>query len=138
VGLDERYGAKFMNDYRYISDFSVDTSTALFHTNHDFLKTSLRVVEEEKAGNADVRCIVVTHHLPSHAVVHDKYKDMTHLTPFFAAHCDDLLHKPVDYWVYGHTHVANSHEINGVHVLCNPFGYPSETSYVDMQKTIVV
>ena len=74
------------------------------------------------------KCIVITHHLPTFKVIHSKYKDSIELNSFFASNSDELISDPVIYWIYGHTHTASSHNINGVKVLCNPKGYPNEKS----------
>ena len=35
------------------------------------------------------------------------------------------------YWIYGHTHNEMEYEKFGVTCICNPFGYPAESSYGD-------
>jgi hypothetical protein len=133
---DHESSAHYINDYNFITGFTPAECTSLFRANYSFIKSCLDVVEERKRREPSIRCMVITHHLPSFGVVHEKYSGMTHLTPFFAAPCDALIGPPVDYWIYGHTHKANEHVINGVRVLCNPKGYAKEDSGYDSSKCV--
>lgn len=45
------------------------------------------------------------------------------LNPAFASHMPELVRKPVDLWVHGHTHCSVDYVTDGTRVLCNPRGY---------------
>jgi predicted phosphodiesterase len=79
---------------------------------------------EENIEEGDV---VVTHHLPSLKLIHDKYKN----SPFnsgFATDLDDLIDesKP-KIWIAGHTHFPFDLMHNETtRLVVNPVGYPGE------------
>jgi len=31
------------------------------------------------------------------------------------------------YWIFGHTHNETEYEVEGIHCIANPMGYPSES-----------
>lgn len=138
--VDDSYKKNYiyMNDYNYIKNFTVDHSNELYKQSYDFIKNSLETIklntyslnesQNEKSNKNQTKCIVITHHLPSFELINKKYKNMTDINIFFASKSDDLINIPVNYWIYGHTHTKSLHEINGVKLLCNPKGYPSEHS----------
>lgn len=72
--------------------------------------------------------VVITHHLPASPSIAEKYKNHP-LNPAFASRLEDIIEKyQPDLWIHGHTHVACDYEIFGTRVVCNPRGYPSESS----------
>ena len=117
-----------INDYKFISGFTIDQSNAFFEESKAFLEQSIqKCVEEEK------KCIVITHHMPSFTLINPIYKGNP-INSYFASDCDYLIKPPVQLWAYGHTHHRANHNINGVELICNPKGYPSE--YSGYSKTI--
>lgn len=145
--VDDKYKhfSIYMNDYNYIKNFTVNESNQLYIDSFNFIKNSIEQIKEfnqtlsikqteqieqtEQTEQTQTnKCIVITHHLPTFKVIHPNYKDEIELNSFFASNSDELICDPVLYWVYGHTHSVSSHDINGVKVLCNPKGYPSERS----------
>ena len=72
--------------------------------------------------------VVVTHHLPATLSIAGKYENNP-LNPAFASRLDDIIEQyQPDLWIHGHTHVPCDYEIFGTRVVCNPRGYPSESS----------
>ena len=125
--------SKYINDYIQIKNFDVDKNNILYDINYRFLEESInRVKQEEK------KCIIVTHHMPSFKAIHEKYKNQTEYSPFFASNCDKLIDHPVLYWLYGHTHTKNITQINNIDVICNPKGYPDELSNYDKKLFIKI
>lgn len=120
-----------INDYRIIKGFTVDINNKLYEENYKFLETSINYVKEQNA-----KCIIITHHLPSYSVIHNKYKDYLELSPFFATDCDKLIQEPIIAWFYGHTHTHKQDKINNIDLICNPKGYPSE--YPTYNKKLVL
>ena len=118
-----------INDYYQIKDFTIENSNSLHKEGREFLSQSLsKVISEDK------KCIVITHHIPSHSLIDPIYKG-GEINSYFASNCDDLIKYPILLWVYGHTHIKADHNINGVELICNPKGYPSE--YSRYSKTII-
>jgi UDP-2,3-diacylglucosamine pyrophosphatase LpxH len=121
----------YMNDYNYIKDFTPELSNELWQKNRKFISDSVGFVRLAKKTDPNIRCLVITHHLPSFHLIHPKYKSCTDINHFFASDMDDLITEPVDYWIYGHTHMASKIIHNGVNLICNPLGYTSESSKFD-------
>jgi Icc-related predicted phosphoesterase len=74
--------------------------------------------------------IMVTHFIPSYSLVSKKWaKEIT--TTFFAFNGNDMLKRFGEnggkIWAFGHTHEGSAGEMNGVKLVCNPFGYPNES-----------
>jgi len=76
---------------------------------------------EKEIADAD---IIVTHHLPSYSCVSEKWS-WSPINCYFVCDLDYLLKKEERsrYWIFGHTHEPVEEEINGVKLICNPFGY---------------
>lgn len=128
VGDNDPAKKNTINDYSCITDFTIDKSNTLHIDSKTFLHQSI-----EKVKNENEKCIVITHHLPSFSLIDKIYKNSPY-SPYFASNCDEIISSPIKYWIYGHTHMASQHRINGVDLLCNPKGYPSEWS--NYSKTI--
>lgn len=114
-----------INDYRLIKDMTISKTNELHTSSKEFISSSFS--DEEKVEGM-IGMIVITHHLPSYSIIHERYQGSP-ISCYFASNCDDLIKPPVQYWVYGHTHTPSRHTINGVTLLCNPKGYPSEYSH---------
>lgn len=81
-------------------------------------------LEGALAAATDAPIVVVTHHLPTYALIAEKYAGSP-LNVGFATHLDDVLVRPpVRAWICGHSHTAGRAEVNGVPCLLNPVGYP--------------
>ncbi len=101
--------------------FTPEDSVQLHKTSKAWLVDELR-----KAFNGET--VVVTHHLPATPSIASRYRNDP-LNPAFASNLEDVIEKyEPDLWVHGHTHVACDYKIYGTRVVCNPRGYPSETS----------
>ncbi len=81
--------------------------------------------------------VIVTHHLPCHAVVHPNYIGSP-LNRFFVGGDENLvLNLAPKVWLYGHTHTPTDIILNESRFVCNPFGYPSESKSL-FKKDLVV
>jgi Icc-related predicted phosphoesterase len=88
---------------------------------------SLHEIDEEwLLQNVQPDDIVVTHHLPSFQLIHEKYADHP-ASSAFASDLDDMIErlKP-RLWICGHTHMPFDTFVRGVRVVINPVGYPKE------------
>jgi Icc-related predicted phosphoesterase len=101
----------------------------VYEENDRFKKFVNRELEEND--------IVVTHHLPSMASVHPQFA-MSKLNMFFVCGMDELImeRKP-RLWLHGHTHSTCDHILGSTRIVCNPFGYPSETKKHFNEKLII-
>lgn len=117
------------NDYTYIKGFDPDDCRELHQSTLQELRKSLD-------ANPDKRFIVVTHHLPSLSLIHQKYKTMnrTGMNYAFASDVQEANDPRIVAWIAGHTHTPI--ELGKFHV--NPIGYPNENATVNFNKTITL
>jgi Icc-related predicted phosphoesterase len=116
-----------MNDYRNI--LVTDTEklsvldTNILHKDHSaFLRESLA-----KSATIPEPTVVITHHLPTPALIHEKYAG-SELNAAFASDILETLedsHVPAA-WICGHSHSSNRMRIRGCECVLNPWGYPNE------------
>lgn len=73
--------------------------------------------------------IVVTHHLPHPRSIDPQYAGSPLNRFFVAEDAAGLVERSgARLWIHGHTHVRCDYVIGETHVVCNPRGYPSESS----------
>lgn len=121
-----------INDTYSIIDFTVNHYRQLHNESKEFLIKTL--------NNADKPVIVISHHLPSYQLIHDKYKTIQYLpyNQWFASDLEDMLeiyNNKICAWIYGHTHTGFEVNINGVNLYCNPVGYKGENVNIEYVKT---
>lgn len=102
--------------------------------NEEFLKCKNWLkseLDETDKGDNEMRCVVITHHLPTSKLIHPTFEKYSELNTAF---CTDVLDEmnlsKVDLWFCGHTHESSiyEHELNNhkTRFVVNPYGYPSE------------
>jgi predicted MPP superfamily phosphohydrolase len=111
-----------LNDYRLIriTDenrlLTPDDTITLHEASLAFLKDSLIQLKGKKN-------VVVTHHLPSHQMVMEKYRG-SELNPAFVSDLDYIIEKyNPNAWIFGHTHHSVDAKIYRTRMICNPKGY---------------
>jgi predicted phosphodiesterase len=77
------------------------------------------------AGDRDTT-VVVTHFLPSRASIAPRFANHPHNCGF-ASRLEPLL-AGARLWIHGHSHARHEHVENGCRVVCNPRGYPHEST----------
>lgn len=115
--------SKYISDFTHIQNFSVDKYNELYQNNINFLENTLNIVK-----NHNKKCIIITHHLPSFQMIHKKYEKYGNMNQLFANNCEKFIDDSVLFWACGHSHTYVRKFINGVDIICNPKGYPSEYS----------
>jgi len=77
---------------------------------------------------AEQPTVVVTHHAPS-GRSYGPAVPATPLAAAFASPLDELVESSgAELWIHGHLHRAEDYVIGGTRVLCNPRGYPDEST----------
>lgn len=102
-------------DFSHIRGMTPELFSARHHRDRAFLSAALH------AGVSGPR-VVVTHHLPSPALVSSRYRHSP-LNPAFLAQCDELLATSPEIWVFGHSHDAQHRRLGSTIIACNPYGY---------------
>lgn len=125
----------------FIEDFeSIRNGNRLF-TPDDSVhlhRASVASLVNELGKAFDGPTVVVTHHLPATPSVADQYRNDP-LNPAFASRLEGIIEKyQPELWIHGHTHVPCDYEIFGTRVVCNPRGYPSESSARGFSPELVV
>lgn len=117
---DDLYG---YNDFRKIKDMSPLFMKQLHRMSISYLEEEL-----EKVKDTGSKVIVLTHHLPTYELIHEKYRGHP-MTSLFAVELKDLINKSkVDYWICGHSHMPMDKHIGNTRLILNPIGYPNEHS----------
>ncbi len=112
------------------NNISMDSEYIVGVDNYD----DLHKIEYPKLQKVYKNCDVMISHInPSylHEHINSAYHNEQGNT-FFTFDGHDLLKNGnMKYWIYGHTHDAIEYELFDKKVICNPFGYPSESNYGD-------
>jgi hypothetical protein len=129
---------KYMNDFRLIyKNKNQRITTDDINEWHTQDKAWLQS-EIQAAQDSGHELIVLTHHLPTQRLVHQKYEGHP-LNACFATTLDPIIRYPIRAWLCGHSHTANEVRVNTVLCSLNPGGYPGEeNSTFDREKTLVV
>lgn len=114
---DEVLYRSTLNDFRLIADFVPWVHDT--HVEHlAFLKTNIRPGD-----------VVVTHHLPHPRSIAPQYAGSSLNRFFLAEDAAGLVERSgARLWIHGHTHVPCDYVIGKTRVVCNPRGYPGESS----------
>lgn len=127
----EAGSAEALNDFQMIAledgrALTPAAVTGLHKTDYAWLSREIQGSEEQ-----GIPAVVITHHLPSHALISPRFAGSP-MNPFFASHCDALIRSPVRAWIAGHTHVGMNHYVKHrdqsvSQCAVNPRGYPGES-----------
>lgn len=125
---DPRY---LVNDEAQIREFSFSAINEVHEQQKQKLTDAIIM-----AKNDGKIPIIITHHMPSFTLIHEKYKEgeLKYYNQCYASNCDDLIKSPVGCWIYGHTHSGDERIVNGVPCLVNPIGYLHEMDNPDFNK----
>ena len=111
-----------INDFRVISDWSVDAAEDEYTRQVEFIKTAASITEGKK--------VIVTHFLPAMECVAERYKSegVTFLlNKYFANNLGDWIsYQSNTTWLFGHTHDAMDFTIGETRLVSNPLGYARE------------
>ena len=123
-----------INDLYEIPNFDHKKYNKLNKSCIDFMKTALQ---------KDEKYVIITHHLPSQSLIHEKYKT-TQMLPYnqwFYCDMDEFIKKnshKIAAWIYGHTHTPLEQILYDIPMCCNPIGYPNENPKKDYTKSIEI
>lgn len=117
-----------LNDYYCISGFTPANVTELSKKQYDWIFKT--VVEQSKVAN---KVVVVTHHLPTAALISDQYRNSPINEAFAVMDYEteqlvfDIANMPkVVAWMHGHSHDLFLGKIGNCLFVRNPIGYPNE------------
>ena len=125
---NQGYVKQWLNDYKYIPNFTIENNNDLFSKYIDGLVNSLEKHKDEK------KIVIVTHHVPLPELIHDKFIGNKANEAFTVMHSDkkhgsikDIVSKydNIKLWVHGHSHQFMDRTIDGIRYIRNPIGYSS-------------
>lgn len=132
--MDE-YITKNMNDYTNI--LTEENTILTVKDTNKYNKITTDFITSEISKNKDKDIIVITHHLPSYALINKKYSGHK-INAGFANNLEYLFaNVNVKLWCYGHTHYGNDIYINQTRLFANPLGYPSEHKSIDYHAEVI-
>lgn len=116
VSAIKEQAQSFMNDCKKIN-ISIDQKLSV--DNIIELHSRMREFLDQEISSSDRDIIVLTHHAPTFGMLPmlDQY------SPCYASNCDDLIRKPVKYWISGHTHACLTYLVDNVTCISNCMGY---------------
>jgi len=117
------------NDFTRIQGFSITTCNQLHQESKNFVQQIM--------DSSPIPVIMLSHHVPSTLVI-DPIYDQFRKTyqQCYSSSSEDLIRPPIHTWIYGHTHRPYVGMINGVHMHCNPIGYPGENKDICFHRII--
>lgn len=104
-----------------------------FVYDYDYLKAEIGKYKDSGP------VVVVTHHLPSRRMIHQKFRTFEGNDAFATPVTEELSLRHVPYWFCGHTHEHISSKEMKTLIYANPMGYPGEFRDTHVQfKTHVI
>ncbi|CAK2681426.1 Metallophosphoesterase [Vibrio crassostreae] len=129
------YAEKSINDYRIINYDNVQPFTpSIASVLH---KQSMSWLSEAISSSEYMANVVVTHHLPTPAAIHEQYEGSI-LNSAFASDCSRLFSHGVTAWIYGHNHDCRVFEKEGIIFATNQRGYHRYENIADFDAYKVV
>lgn len=124
-----------INDFDLIHNMDIKRYNDLHNKSRIFLKKSIN-----DAALNNEKCVVITHHLPLHELIHEKYKNpsMSKYNQCFSSDMKDVFENKntIKTWIYGHTHAKSEQNKFNIPFLCNPLGYDGENTDEEINITI--
>lgn len=117
-----------MNDYRKIK-FCTRAGIYRKLLPEDVLDVnaeSKRFIFDELAKRDRSKCVVVSHHAPTHLSIGEQYKDDDSNSCYVNTWGDNIAYSGPKLWIHGHIHSESDYEVGDTRVVCNPIGYPDQ------------
>ena len=90
-----------------------------------------------RESNAD-KIMVVTHHVPSFALMAEEFKGSPINGTFTSELGNMIADSRIDYWIYGHSHRNILKKIGNTMCVCNQFGYVRALEHLYFRKNAVI
>jgi len=118
-----------MSDFRVIKNDKNNFSRLKPEDTIHRHKESLDYIQKA-VTNTDKKIVVVTHHAPTEMSVADCYKGQM-LNGAYRSHLENVMldNTNIALWCHGHTHHPFDYQVGETRVVCNPRGYPGESSF---------
>ena len=120
VPEDEYFVHRGMNDFRQIQYNGRRFTPADFNAEHE---KCLDFIKQSVAESTAEHIVVVTHHLPTMAVVAPEHKGNLLNSAFATELGDFIADSRIDAWIFGHSHANIDVTIGNTRIVCNQLGY---------------
>lgn len=117
---DEYFVSRGMNDFRQIQYGGRRFNADDFNVEH---QKCLSFIKQSVAESTAEHIVVVTHHLPSLAVVAPQHKGSLLNSAFATELGDFIADSRIDVWIFGHSHANEEAIIGNTRIVCNQLGY---------------
>ena len=117
---DEYFVHRGMNDFRQILYNGHRFTPEDYNAEHE---KCLAFIKKSVAESTAEHIVVVTHHLPSMAVVAPEYKGDLLNSAFATELGDFIADSRIDVWIFGHSHANIDATIGNTRIVCNQLGY---------------
>ena len=117
---DEYFVHRGMNDFRQILYDGRRFTPANFNAEHE---KCLAFIKKSVAESTAEHIVVVTHHLPSLAVVAPEHKGSLLNSAFATELGNFIADSRIDAWIFGHSHANEEAVIGNTRLVCNQLGY---------------
>lgn len=132
----QRLAQAQMSDFRRIRTGEYRRVRPIDFLVHNF--QALTWLQQRLAHTYVGPTVVITHHAPSLMSLTSNLEAGTDLDAAYANGWDELMGDAVELWVHGHVHTAVDYVLLGTRVVCNPRGYPGETTGFDPGLLITI
>jgi hypothetical protein len=104
----------------------VKSQNILIHNDNNLnIRNNININDNNIDNDKPIKCIILTHHLPSYQLIHSKYQKSIYQDRF-ASNLEDLITEPVAAWLCGHSHIIMNIIINGIPCAINAYGYSKQ------------
>jgi Icc-related predicted phosphoesterase len=131
---------KQMSDFHCISYRASENRILSFTPRDSALmhEQAVSFLERSFAEPHEGPTVVISHHAPSVASAHDRWRGSA-LEPYFSAKLENhVLRWQPALWVHGHMHDSADYRIDATRVLCNPRGYEGHDLNPDFDPAMLV
>lgn len=117
---DEYFVLRGMNDFRQIMYNGHRLTIEDYNQEHKKCFSFLKQAVEKSTAE---HIVVVTHHLPTGAVVSPQHRDSVLYSAFVTELGDYIAENRIDVWIYAHSHTNNDTIIGNTRIVSNQLGY---------------
>lgn len=124
-----------VSDFRRILNGNHRLSSQRFNEEHDRCRRFIeKTVSESRAKNI----IVVTHHVPSFALIAEEFKGSLINGAFTVELGKYIADSRINYWIYGHSHRNINKTIGNTRCLSNQLGYVFQNEHHSFCRDAVI
>ena len=124
-----------VSDFHYIRNGENVLTWERFNEEHRKCRSFIEnAVKESRADNI----IVVTHHVPSFALMDDEFNGSPINGAFTSELGDFIADSKIKYWIYGHSHRNISRLIGNTRCVCNQLGYVRALEHLYFKTDAVI